>query len=432
MNSTTADTAAPPDARPGPGPLYYARKGLQIFASLRLTVVLFCLSIALIFFGTVAQMDNGVWTVVEKYFWSWVTWVPLELFNKVGQVFFDFPRDSHWDGSFPFPGGKLLGGAMLLNLLAAHLVRFKISWKRSGILLIHAGLILLFVGEFITREYAVEQRMIIPEGEAVNYTQDARKVELAFVDQSDPNAEKVAVIPESLLKENDGGGRISDQQLPVDVEVVEFMPNSDIEKVPEGEANRATHGTGASSGLRAARRREGSGVDTEAKVDVQAAYVRFLDKTTGKPLGTYLVVSKVLTIPLLEKKQEVTAGGKTYDVSLRPKRYYKPYTVYLVKFRFDRYLGTEKPKNYSSEVVVVDEDGYEQRTTIRMNEPLRHEGETFYQGGFLPDETTTILQVVKNPGWLIPYISCVMVTLGLITHFGIYLTQFLTRRRAAA
>ena len=46
-------------------------------------------------------------------------------------------------------------------------------------------------------------------------------------------------------------------------------------------------------------------------------------------------------------------------------------------------------------------------------------GETLYQGGFDPrTETTTILQVVKNPGWLIPYISCVMVSLGLIVHFG--------------
>src|SRR5205814_1337028 len=102
-------------------------------------VGLFALSIGLIFFGTVAQMDYGIWTVVDKYFWSWVVMVPFDLFNKVGQVFFEFPRGTRWSGAFPFPGGKLLGGALLANLLAAHMVRFRLTWKRSGVLLIHAG-----------------------------------------------------------------------------------------------------------------------------------------------------------------------------------------------------------------------------------------------------------------------------------------------------
>ena len=53
-------------------------------------------------------------------------------------------------GSFPFPGGWLLGSVLLVNLLAAHAIRFKLSWKRSGILLLHAGIILMMIGEFIT------------------------------------------------------------------------------------------------------------------------------------------------------------------------------------------------------------------------------------------------------------------------------------------
>ena len=48
-----------------------------------------------------------------------------------------------------------------------------------------------------------------------------------------------------------------------------------------------------------------------------------------------------------------------------------------------------------------------------MNHPLLYAGETFYQQSFLPGDTGTILQVVRNPGWLLPYISCVMVALGM-------------------
>lgn len=427
MSTTAAEPHLDPNPKPPPGPADFIAKGLKAFASLQLTVVLFALGILLIFFGTVAQMDNGVWTVVDQYFWSWVVMVPFELLNKFGQVFFDFSKNDKWEGSFPFPGGKLVGGLMLLNLLAAHLVRFKLSWKRSGILLIHGGLILLFVGEFITREYAVEQRMVIPEGEAINYTEDARRVELAIVDKSDPAKETVALVPESMLRD---GGRIADPQLPFDVEIIEFMANSELLDLKPGDRNPADSGYGTK--LRVESRREGAGVSTDAKVDIPAAYVRFFKKGTQESLGTFLFVSKVVTIPLLERPQEVTVDGKKYDLSLRPKRYYKPYTIYLKKFTFDRYLGTQTAKNYSSDLIIKDEDEPLQwDKTVRMNAPMRHRGETFYQGSFLADETTTVLQVVNNPGWLMPYISCVMVSLGMIVHFGMYLTKFLSRRRAA-
>jgi hypothetical protein len=58
-----------------------------------------------------------------------------------------------------------------------------------------------------------------------------------------------------------------------------------------------------------------------------------------------------------------------------------------------------------------------------MNQPLRYDGKAFYQASFGKQDTLTILQVVQNPGWLIPYISTVLVTLGLFIHFGISLRR---------
>lgn len=432
MNPTAAEPAVPSGAnrpvpaRPQPGPLDYVRKGLKTLASLQLTVVLFALSIALVFFGTLAQMDYGIWTVVDQYFWSWVVWVRVDMFAKFGMIFFDLPRDAKWDGSFPFPGGKLLGGLMLANLLAAHLVRFKLTWKRSGVLLIHSGLILLFVGEFVTREYAVEQRMTIDEGQAVNFTEDTRHVELAFT-APDTNGEKLVVtVPESMLRK--AGGKITDPQLPVDIRVDEYMVNSALDDAGPGKENRATAGVGLEA--IAVKRAEVSGVDPNQKIDTPSAYITLLKKGTDQPIGTYLIS---LRLTLMNRKDTVTIDGKPYDVSLRFKRYYKPYSIQLEKFSFDRYMGTEKPRNFSSDVRVIDPDGgadYAYR--ISMNVPLRHRGETFYQSSFdEATEKTTILQVVKNPGWLLPYISCVVVTLGLILHFGLNLSTFLARRAAA-
>jgi hypothetical protein len=36
--------------------------------------------------------------------------------------------------------------------------------------------------------------------------------------------------------------------------------------------------------------------------------------------------------------------------------------------------------------------------------------------------------VVENPGWFLPYVSCVLVALGLVVHFAISLRRSLRRR----
>lgn len=424
--SAAIEPVAPADnPRPAPGPGYYLLRGLKALASLQLTVVLFAFSIGLVFFGTVAQMEAGIWTVVDQYFWSWWVWVPFELFNKFGQIFFDFPKDGRpWKGSFPFPAGKLLGLLMLINLLAAHLLRFRITWKRSGILLIHSGLILLFVGEFITREFAIEQRMTINQGESVNYTEDNRTFELAFSRKTE-NGQKDTVIPQDKLVP---GTRITHDDLPVDVEVVQYMKNAEYLDPSPQLKNPATAGAGLK--IIAREQREEAGVETQQRGDIPAAYVTLYQKGTNESLGTYLV-TPLLTVQGVSEPIPNTHGAVT--MTLRNKRYYKPFSLHLVEFRFDRYIGTEMPKNYSSRVILLDpEQGIEREVVISMNEPLRHRGETFYQADFdKRTEKTTILQVVRNPGWLIPYISCAVVSLGMIVHFGIYLTQFLKRRAAA-
>ena len=46
-----------------------------------------------------------------------------------------------------------------------------------------------------------------------------------------------------------------------------------------------------------------------------------------------------------------------------------------------------------------------------------------------PPETTS-LQVVKNTGWMIPYVGCMIVAVGMLAHFSLTLVRFLRRRDA--
>ena len=69
---------------------------------------------------------------------------------------------------------------------------------------------------------------------------------------------------------------------------------------------------------------------------------------------------------------------------------------------------------------------------IFMNQPLRYGGKAFYQASFGKGDTLSVLQVVENPGWLLPYVSCVLVGIGLVVHVSLGLRRALGKRRAAA
>jgi hypothetical protein len=113
---------------------------------------------------------------------------------------------------------------------------------------------------------------------------------------------------------------------------------------------------------------------------------------------------------------------------LRPRREYKPFSLTLKKFNHEVYVGTDTPKNFSSEVVLETAGGERREYKISMNNPLFHSGETMYQSSFFPGDGGTVLQVVRNPVWWMPYLSCAMVTLGMIVHFGVNLLNFIQRR----
>ena len=384
-------------------------------ASLRLTVFLFVLAFILVFTGTLAQVHAGIWTVVNTYFRSLIVWMPFQIF---------FPESVQVGGGFYFPGGWLIGGALLTNLLAAHLVRFKLSWKRSGILLIHAGLVVMMLSEFITGKFAVEGTMTIVQGSTSNYLELHDQNELAIVG---PDGHVTTVSDKVLRKP----GLIHNDKLPFDIHVDSFLTNSLPPRAMEkGEKNQATTGDGAK--LIAIETAPVRGTDPDAGPDVPAVYVTIKDKETGKELGTYLVSqwwSEFWQMFDEPKPQIVEDGGKHYELWLRPVRVYKPYTIQLKKFTHEIFKTTTIHKVFASDVRLVNPETHEERAVeISMNKPLSYNGETFYQQAWLPNDWGTRLQVVRNPGWIMPYLSCAMVSLGMLIHFGLHLSKFLSGR----
>jgi len=459
------------------------RKLIAPLASLRLTVVVLALLILLIFFGTWAQRTRGIWWVMDEYFTSWSLWVPFDIFAPAGKTI---------PGSIPFPGGATLGLLMLVNLLAAHSMRFKLkarglrlvtglvvtiigaaiivwfqSWgvitslkasagvaamlavgfvaylpaligayllfgKRFGIVLIHLSLILLIVGEGVTRTTAVETQMPIYEGQTIQWSHDIREAELALIapGSGDTAKERVIVFPQEILERAAVTGKpLIHPELPFEVVVEQWMINSVMARYPQGMQPPADmRGLGQRFAL--LPRPEASGVG-EQLINLPGAIVRILHD--GHDHGRYAVSTFTMVMGDVYRfiRQDVPMhDGEPWRISLRFRRYYKPYTFELLEFHHDLYPGTEIPRNYASDIRIHHHETGEQREVkIKMNQPLRYEGETFFQSGYIQNDLGTVLQVVRNPGSTMPYIACALGGIGLLAHFVISLVKHLGKGR---
>jgi hypothetical protein len=390
------------------------RQFRDFFVSLKLTVVLLVLGMILVFAATLDQVNLGIWAVQEKYFRTFIVlWQAGEVPVPV------------------FPGGYFIGGLLMINLIASHFYRFKFSWKKSGIFFTHVGLILLLIGELFTGLWQEDFSMRLEPNIPRNYSESFRDNELAIIDTTDSQFDEVVAIPEAKMLR---GGEIQHPKLPFRIAVRDYFPNAALR------GRNADPEPGAAARPPPPPSRATKGVGPEAIVtplpitykqnerNLPAAFIELLGPEGS--LGTWLVAAQLALNPGLPA-QRVEVGGRTYTITLRFARSYKPFELTLLKFSHDRYAGTDIPKNFSSQIRLKTPDGQDDREVlIYMNNPLRYDGFTFYQASF-DGETVSILQVVRNPSWLFPYVACTLMTLGLLVQFGIHLFAFAGKRRAA-
>ncbi len=383
----------------------FTRQFRDFFVSLQLTVALLILSLVLVFVATIDQVNLGIWAVQEKYFRSFF-------------VLWKFPGSNL---SLPvFPGGYFIGGLLLINLISAHIYRFQLSWRKAGIQLTHAGIIILLIGELVTGIMQKDSSMRLEEGQTRAFSESFRDHELAILDKTDPAFDEVVAVPEAVLAD---AGSVQHPKLPFQVRVKTYYANATMQMgAPSGrpDAPVATQGIGP--------RVQVLPLPLTYKPDeinLPAAFVEII--TTEGTLGTW-VVSPMITAPQVFNYQ-----GRNWEVALRLKRHYLPYSLSLLQVTHEKYPGTEIPKNFASRVRLRDDASHEDReVVIFMNNPLRHGGQTFYQYQMNAAGKMSAFQVVSNPGWLMPYIACILMGVGLTFQFCLSLAGFIRKRSAAA
>ncbi|TWT53260.1 Cytochrome c biogenesis protein CcsA [Rubripirellula amarantea] len=316
--------------------------------------------------------------------------------------------------------------------------------KQGGNVLLHLGVGLLMLGQFVFGDRQLEQRLNLVEGQSTNTLVNLNEIELTFI-QTVGDEKRVTAVPGSRLQSanlavgsKQPGDQvpdtlISDPSLPVDIRVLEYYDNSTFADV--NDQNLATAGNGLK--VMATGRDKFGGADS--KSNLVSAYVELLDKDSKSSLGVHLV-SQLLSEQemLMPDKQvkdlfdEFEIDGEMYEIGLRFHREVKPYWVQLEDVKQVTYSGTSTPRDFSSYIRIINEDeGDDLNERVWMNNPLRYRGETFYQSNYntLPNgKEQTGIQVVQNSGWLIPYVACSITGLGMLVHFLGTLTRFVRRR----
>lgn len=388
---------------------------VKFFTSLKLTVVLLTFSLLLTFFGTLAQVQDGLYEVQKEYFQSFF-------------VIHEQPISQKEDGNlvsvhFPLPGGYLIGTMLLINLIAGFIARFKFTVSKCGIYISHLGLILLLLGQLATEAYQEESNIRFEEGEKRNYSQSYREFELAFTQPgSSSSKEKVTVIPEKFLyKSKSKNKSISSSLLPFEIKISNLFTNSTINQLAADKLRDDFQGAG--------KRFEAIGkskVATMDEVNIPACELELIDKSDQKSIAKFLVTPELFP-------QSFKIGETPYKIHLRFERFYKPFHLHLVDFRHDKFTGTQTPRNFSSLVQLENNDSKENRpVNIKMNSPLRYGNETYYQASFdKVNPRITVLQCVSNPSSLLPYISCSLMSLGLTIQFLFHLTKFVGKQMKA-
>jgi len=409
------------------------KKIVELFTSLKLTVTLLAFAIVLVFVGTLAQADEGLYGAQAHYFKQWIV-IGAHLFgHKVPLI---------------LPGGYLLGVLLLVNLISAHIYRFQLTTKKIGIQLAHAGVIVLLVGQLSTDMLAREMQMHFAEGETRSYSESATDYELIFI-----AGDEVTAIPEKLLK---AGDELKIENLPFNIHVLEHWRNSDINfRAPmlQNAPPLTTNGLAQNFDFKKL-----DDVKTTDQKNVPSVVLEFL--TPAGSLGTWVASDWSGDTALVEAvrngyaqmgmdmaqkiagklvaPQTIVVDGKRFTFLMRPTRTYHPFSLTLLRATHTVYPGTDIPKDFRSRVRIDNpQTGEKREVEISMNHPLRYGGYTYYQYQMDAGEAaqmagrtpTSVLSVVRNPGWLTPYIGCAMVGTGLLIQFLYHLAGFVSKRK---
>lgn len=364
--------------------------------------VIFIFMLILTFLGTIEQTSQGLFDVQRKYFES--LFVVHWAFDLV---------------PIPLPGVYLLLVLFCINLLIGGVVRMRKGKNTFGNLIVHMGMLLMILGGGIKYWFAVDGHMTLAENESSSEFESYFLWEVTLTPAGGEGPAVQYIIPneEFAYLSPNSTKTFTHPQLPFDLSIEGYQRNA--QPLPVGpviaDSVRAVDGFFL----------QPQDLMKEAEQNVAGAYAVVRPKSGGE-------AQEAILWGFQQHPAAFAVDGATWLVDFHKKRWTLPFAITLDKFTHELHPGTQMARMFMSDVT-KSENGVEQAIKITMNEPLRHEGYTFYQASWQPADpqrgipVRSTLAVVKDPADRIPLYSCIIVTLGLTVHFCLKLGKHLRR-----
>ncbi|MGP1580312.1 MAG: cytochrome c biogenesis protein CcsA [Wolinella sp.] len=244
-------------------------------------------------------------------------------------------------------------------------------WRRFGAFVLHSAFIVIILGAFLTRYFGEEGVLHVREGESSNEMVSVKPFLQIF------SGEELLEIPLNLAQVGNNNFKISKiiNSKNFNVEFVSYEP------APQGERGRLV----VNAGFEGEQKKELSLLGGAGWIS---------DPATFEQNGEFI---------------EIAWGSKIVKL---------PFSIELVKFKLERYAGSQSPSSYSSDVRVIDNDGNRLlEYKIFMNHPLTYNGAKFFQSSYDIDEMGTILEINRDPGKWVTYLGYFMLCVGFLGNF---------------
>jgi ABC-type transport system involved in cytochrome c biogenesis permease subunit len=322
--------------------------------------------------GTVAQKYIGLYAATRMFFSSPILWL----------------------GPLPLPGFPVFLAIITVNLTLKLIYKSPWTSEKSGIILTHLGALLLLLGGLFTSLFSAEAYLDLLPGQEKSIVSDYHDREFVFLNAK---GQALRSFPANGL---DVGKTLRISDPPLVIKILESCGNCAI--VAREDTSRNFKGMAANMSLKPAP------LKMQDEENLTGATFSIQGSSDD---GNYLVLDEVPKLPEIRVDEEI------FRFALRKTQRPLPFTVKLLEFRRDLHPGTEMARAYESRVEIIDGPS-RWETVISMNQPLRYKGYTFFQSSFVqtPAGEMSVLAVVHNVGRIFPYLSGILMCLGLILH----------------
>ena len=409
-------------------PAHWHRLLYKIFTSffLAMWVMVFMTLITLV--GTLYQVDHGLFAAKQKYFHSWF------LIHYLGD---GVPLPAWAERiPIPLPGGLFLMVLLTLNIIAGGLIHVKKRQKGIGMVIAHFGIVLLLVSGYVTYAFNREGYMALYEGKESDRIESYRRwqIEIVPLDDAGKGRQAFVIPPEAFEGIREGKGRtIQSEELPFDVVLSDYVLNG--VPVPDGTPVSKDANPRVVDGFRILSSKPAK----EAEQNLPAMVASFRPKGgEGEPVDVILSARSSNFDPNdSPMAYGFEVGGEKFAALMVKQNWKAPFTVRLDQFIFERHPGVSTARNYESRITRIDDRG-DVAVEIKMNEPMRDQGFTFFQESFGPADARpgepmySQFAVHNNPADQWPLWSLLITTAGLSIHFVIKLTDHTERARRRA